>query len=116
MLNLTVRKVFALGPAAEGVASAVGNPTGGGAGAPTGPFGTGNAGSAGPAVHRYNLAISMSVRNVLNHNNPGPIIGNIASPLFGQANQPFASGVPGGTGFSESANNRRLELQARFTF
>src|SRR5262245_3670173 len=34
------------------------------------------------------LSISMSVRNLLNHTNPGPIIGNITSPLFGQANQP----------------------------
>jgi hypothetical protein len=43
----------------------------------------------------------------------GPIIGNITSPLFGQANQPA-----GGAGFifSEAANNRRLELQMRFTF
>ncbi|PWU01836.1 MAG: hypothetical protein C5B51_22210, partial [Terriglobia bacterium] len=38
--------------------------------------------------HRFNLTISMSARNLLNHNNPGPIIGNITSPLFGQANQP----------------------------
>jgi len=55
----------------------------------------------------------MSVRNLLNHANPGPIIGNITSPLFGQANQPA-----GGCGFifSEAANNRRLELQIRFTF
>ena len=63
-----------------------------------------------------NIIISMSVRNVLNHTNPGPIIGNITSPLFGQANQPAGSGYLGGTGFSEAANNRRLELQTRFTF
>jgi hypothetical protein len=55
----------------------------------------------------------MSFRNLLNHTNPGPIIGNITSPLFGQANQPAGSG---GFGFSESANNRRLELQMRFSF
>ena len=58
----------------------------------------------------------MAIRNVLNRNNPGPIIGNIESPRFGQANQPYGAGTPGGTGFSESANNRRLELQTRFTF
>jgi hypothetical protein len=55
----------------------------------------------------------MQIRNLTNHNNPGPIIGNITSPLFGLANQPAGSG--GGV-FSESANNRRLELQTRFTF
>jgi len=55
----------------------------------------------------------MQIRNLTNHNNPGQIMGNITSPLFGQANQPAGTG--GGV-FSESANNRRLELQTRFTF
>ena len=64
--------------------------------------------------HRYNLTISMSARNLLNHNNPGPIIGAITSPLFGSANQ--MQGGFGGGGFSENANNRRLELQVRFSF
>ena len=50
----------------------------------------------------------------LNHANPGPIIGNVTSPLFGRANQ--LSGGAGNGGFSEAANNRRLELQTRFTF
>jgi hypothetical protein len=66
--------------------------------------------------HRYNLTISLSTRNLLNHTNPGTIIGNITSPLFGQANQPAGAGTFGGTGFLETANNRRLELQTRFTF
>ena len=39
--------------------------------------------------HRYTLTISMAIRNLLKRNNPGPIIGNIGSPLFGQANQPY---------------------------
>ena len=64
--------------------------------------------------HRYNLNVSMSARNILNHTNPGPIIGNISSPLFGRANQ--VAGSLNGEGFSELANNRRLELQIRFTF
>ena len=82
--------------------------------------GRGHAGSGlariftAPADHRYNLIISMSVRNLLNHTNPGPIIGNISSPLFGLANQ--MAGAANGEGFSENANNRRLELQTRFTF
>ena len=70
-------------------------------------------GGGGSVNRRYTLTISMQIRNLTNHNNPGPIIGNITSPLFGQANQPAGSG--GGI-FSESANNRRLELQTRFTF
>ena len=56
----------------------------------------------------------MSVRNLLNQTNPGPIIGDITSPLFGLSNQ--AKVAPNGEGFSESANNRRLELQIRLTF
>ena len=70
----------------------------------------------GAGDHRFNLNLSLAIRNVLNHNNPGPIIGNITSPLFGQANQPAGAVNLGGTGFSESANNRRLEFQTRFTF
>ncbi|HTA45307.1 MAG TPA: hypothetical protein VK789_22825, partial [Bryobacteraceae bacterium] len=65
-------------------------------------------------ARKYNLTVAMSGRNLLNHNNPGPIIGNISSPLFGQANQ--IAGTPNGEGFLETANNRRLELQIRFTY
>lgn len=70
----------------------------------------------GAGDHRYSLRFSASFRNIINHNNPGPIIGNITSPLFGQANQPAGANTLGGTGFSESANSRRLELQARLSF
>jgi hypothetical protein len=115
-LNLRVGKTFAFG-SGEGHEAPSNIPGGG----PqrrdnTGVFVTGGGGQGAPArtSRRYNLTISMSVRNVLNHTNPGPIIGNITSPLFGQANQPAGSGGFGG--FSEAANNRRLELQTRFTF
>jgi len=75
------------------------------------PFGpeTGKAGN-----HRFSLMISMSARNLINHTNAGPIIGNITSPLFGLANR--MAGNLNGEGFSENANNRRLELQTRLTF
>jgi len=67
-----------------------------------------------PASRRFNLTLGMSARNLLNHNNPGPIIGNITSLLFGQANQ--VAGGPNGEGFSENASNRRLEMQLRFVY
>jgi len=67
-----------------------------------------------PAERHYTLSISLAIRNLLNHTNPGPIIGNITSPLFGQANQ-MAGGV-NGEGFSENADNRRLEMQMRLAF
>jgi len=65
-----------------------------------------------PTGRRYDLTASISARNILNHVNQGPIIGQITSPLFGQSNQ-----IAGGYGaWAENANNRRLELQMRFTF
>jgi hypothetical protein len=62
----------------------------------------------------YTFSVTMEMVNLLNHTNPGPIVGNVTSPLFGRANQP--SGGAGFAGFSEAANNRRFELQTRFTF
>ena len=93
-----------------------GNPGGGGGGGGNPAMGGGMGRVIGtPSTsRRYNLTISMSVRNLLNHTNPGPLIGNITSPLFGMANQ--IAGAPNGEGFSELASNRRLELQLRFTF
>ncbi|MCU1234637.1 MAG: Cna domain protein [Candidatus Solibacter sp.] len=64
--------------------------------------------------HRFNLSIGISIRNLLNHTNPGPIVGNITSPYFGFANQ--IAGGQNGEGFYETANNRRLESQIKFTF
>ncbi len=119
-VNLRLGKTFGFG-AERGGSSAAGGRSegrgGGGGGNPTMMAGGRGLGSfIGPAStsHRYNLSISMSARNVLNHTNPGPINGNITSPFFGRANQMF--GGLNGEGFSENANNRRLELQCRFTF
>jgi hypothetical protein len=120
ILNLRVAKIFTFGGAREASASSGGPPTPGGGDRrnTAGVFNTGaNAGpAAGAGNRRYSLSVSMSVRNILNHTNPGPIIGNITSPLFGQANQTAGAGSLGGTNFLENANNRRLELQVRFTF
>lgn len=119
MLNLRVGRTFRFGRVREGAAAAN---TGGGVGAggpdtrgaPASPFGVATAGQRNvSAARRFSLTISMQIRNVLNHDNPGAIIGNIASPLFGRANQPAGSST---AVFSESANNRRLELQTRLTF
>lgn len=127
-VNLRLAKTFGFGPNREGSGGGrdfggPGGPGGGGRG-PGGPPGGMRMGGGGPGGpmggifgggttnRRYNLTISISARNLFNHDNPGPIIGNINSPLFGQANS-----LAGGFGaFSENANNRRMELQARFTF
>ena len=114
-VNLRLTKLMEFGGKGEG--PVIPN-TGPGSGAPRPTPGVfnpsgGSAPSSAANGRKYTLSISMSVRNLLNHTNPGPIIGNITSPLFGQANQPAGSG---GFGFSEAANNRRLELQTRLTF
>jgi hypothetical protein len=115
-MNLRVGKTFGFGgergsgsSAASGSSSQPANP----AQAATG-RGLGGLIGAQPSSKRYSLIVSMSIRNLLNHTNPGPINGDITSPLFGQANQ--MAGNLNGEGFSENANNRRLELQIRFTF
>jgi hypothetical protein len=114
MLNMRIGRTFTFGSAHEGgAAPEAPGPDGGPRRVPTSPFGTGGGqGGTRSADRRYSLTISMQIRNITNHNNPGPIIGNVTSPLFGQANQPAGSGGV----FSESANNRRLELQTRLTF
>ena len=119
MLNMRVGRTFGFG-AHRGAVDLGSNPasipaSGGGQGGGTSgggnPFALRTGGATGTS--RYNLTISMQIRNLLNHNNPGPIIGTITSPLFGSANQ---SAGDGGGLFSENANNRRLELQTRLTF
>ncbi|MES1258421.1 MAG: hypothetical protein ABUS51_08320, partial [Acidobacteriota bacterium] len=63
-------------------------------------------------TRRYRLTLSISARNVLNYVNRGPVVGNINSPFFGESTQ-----IAGGFGaFGGSSNNRRLELQVRFSF
>ena len=114
--NLRVGRTWGFGPE-KGGGGAVrssrdsGPATGPALSAPTGNRGLFNQPST---PRKYNLTVAMSTRNLLNHTNPGPIIGNISSPLFGRSNQ--MSGTPNGEGFSEAANNRRLELQLRFVY
>jgi hypothetical protein len=90
MLNLRVAKTFAFGSPREGSITPMSGP--GGTGSRRGndnPFSMGGGaqgGTSSSSGHRYSLSISMSIRNILNHNNPGAITGNITSPLFGQAN------------------------------
>jgi hypothetical protein len=102
-LNLRIAKTIPLGPKVETKSAAVSSPPG-----LRGIF------SSPAATRRYSLSISASIRNVVNYANAGPIIGNITSPLFGYANQ--MAGNVNGEGFSENANNRRGELQIRFSF
>ena len=80
MLNLRVGRTFVFGSSMREASIAVA------------PAQTGGGGPVAAPSRHYQLTVSMQVRNLTNHNNPGPIIGSIASPLFGQANQPAGSG------------------------
>jgi hypothetical protein len=63
-----------------------------------------------PSNSRYNLTFSVNARNVFNNVNVATPIGNLGSPLFGHAND-LARGP-----YSSSTANRRIDLQAQFTF
>ncbi len=116
MLNLRFSKTWGFGAEKSSGGSVRSSRDGGVATGPALGVPQGNRGLFTPASspRKYNLTVAMSGRNLLNHDNPGPIIGNIGSPLFGRANQ--IAGTPNGEGFLETANNRRLELQIRFTY
>jgi hypothetical protein len=106
-VNVRVAKSFGFGPEKDvptGMTPGGGGRPGGGS--PGGIF------NSPLTSQKYNLTVAVQARNLLNHTNPGAIIGDITSPLFGQANS--LSG--GGGQLSENANNRRIELQARFNF
>jgi hypothetical protein len=82
LVNLRVAKTFGFGQAKEGGSRSSAPSPGGETRRNEGsPFSTGAVlqsmfGST-PTPRPYNLIISMSIRNVINHNNPGTIIGNI---------------------------------------
>ena len=62
--------------------------------------------------HRYNLTLSIMARNVLNHENLNAPVGVLTSPYFLQS-----TGITGGFGPEAVASNqRRLDLQLRFSF
>jgi hypothetical protein len=117
-LNLRVSKTFGFGQKKETAAS--GGPGGGGTfgrggGGPRGGGGGGDRGGGmfgggAPSNYRYNLTFSVNARNLFNNVNFGPPIGNLSSPLFGEANS--LAGQP----YSSSTANRRVDLQVQFTF
>lgn len=126
-LNLRVSKTFGFGRKAEAIAR--GGPggegghriglagpggehgrEGGGGGGHGGFFGGGGGGGSN---NRYNLTFSVNARNIFNKSNLANPIGNLSSPLFGQSNA--LAGGPFGGGFGGAAN-RRIDLQANFSF
>lgn len=72
----------------------------------------------GTSGKRYTLTLSVQARNLLNHVNPGFPIGDLSSDRFGLSNSLAGGGFggPGGGGGAGAANNRRIDLQLRFSF
>ena len=121
-LNLRLAKSFGFGPEVSGKSGAQlgGGPPGGGLPGGGGPRGGGGGGfgrgggglgGGGPATtRRYSLTFSVNARNVLNKVNAATPSGNLASSSFGQS-----IALAGGP-FSSAAANRKIELQAMFSF
>jgi uncharacterized membrane protein YgcG len=124
-LNLRLSKTFGFGQKKEPVSTGAGGgggtfgrgPGGPGGGGPRGGGGAGGGGMRGGGGFdgaannsRYNLTFSVSARNVFNNVNLATPIGNLSSPLFGEAN-----GLAGGP-YSSSTANRRIDLQVSFSF
>jgi len=77
--------------------------------APARPSGnTSGANTGGASSKRFQLNAGIQGRNWINHVNPGPPVGNLSSPFFGQA-----LNLQSGNG---STANRRLELSLRLSF
>ena len=126
-VNFRLAKTFGFGPELKSNAGGQtpGSPSGhnpaahaggGGGGGMVGFGGGGGPGHGGgmfgaaPTGRRYNLTLSINARNALNRVNPGTPIGVFTSPDFGRS-----ISLAGGP-FSSSAANRKLELQAMFSF
>jgi hypothetical protein len=120
-LNLRLSKTFGFRQKKEAVASGgpggpggstFGRGPGGGdhGGGPRGGGGGPMFGGGGSSNYRYNLTFSVNARNVFNNVNVGTPIGNLSSPLFGEANA--LAGQP----YSSPTANRRIDLQVQFTF
>jgi hypothetical protein len=119
-LNVRLSKTFGFGKKPETAADSSGGPGGRGPGGGRGGgdhghggglFGVGGFGGMGsPTDRRYNLTFSVSARNIFNVVNLAPPNGVLGSPFFGRANA-LAPGP-----FSSASANRRIDLQAQFTF
>ncbi len=121
-LNLRLAKTFGFGPEAAknngqqqgggagGGHTAGAHGGGGGGGGGFGGRGPGGGGLGAATTRRYSLTFSVNARNVLNKVNAATPIGTLTSLSFGQS-----IALAGGP-FSSAAANRKIELQASFSF
>jgi hypothetical protein len=114
-LNFRLAKTFGFGPKVKGTGNlgGPGGPGGRGGGGRGGPLFGGGPQMGGPGSdRRYNVTLSASVRNVFNKVNVGNPNGPwvLGSPFFDRYNT-----LQGGP-FSTGVANRRIDLQATFSF
>jgi hypothetical protein len=116
-VNLRLSKTFGFGREKQGAGGGEGR--GGGRG-PGGLGGRGLSGAGGgmggffgggsTTNRTYNLTFSIMARNMLNALNPGQPVGSLSSPFVTQS-----ISIAGGP-FSSASANRRVDLQAMFSF
>ena len=113
VMNLRLTKTFGFGPKTKS-ASGQGGPGGpGGGGHRGGPLfgGGGHMVMSSNSDRRYNLTLGISLRNAFNNVNVASPGGVLGSRYFGVSNA-----LQGGPFSPGSAANRRLDLQATFSF
>jgi hypothetical protein len=116
-INLRVSKTWGFGTTKfkgpSGGATSRGGYGGGGGGGRGGGGGGGFRGGFDTTTeHRYNLTLSVSARNILNHENLNTPNGALTSPYRFES-----TGITGGYGAESTASDqRRIDLQLRFTF
>jgi hypothetical protein len=109
-INLRVSRTWGFGTTKfEGPS---GGARAGGGGGRGGPGGGGPGGRGETTNHRYNLTLSVSARNAINHENLNTPNGSMTSPYFAES-----TGISGGFGAEATASNqRRMDIQLRFAF
>ncbi len=126
-VNLNVSKTFGFGGEKNTSANTNQSDQGGGRGGGGGGGGGGGRGGGGVAMmggggfgggsgrnSPYNLTLSMNFSNLFNKVNLGSPIGNLSSSRFGQSTSTAGGFGPFGGG--GNSGNRRIELQARFSW
>ncbi|HEX4168363.1 MAG TPA: carboxypeptidase-like regulatory domain-containing protein [Bryobacteraceae bacterium] len=109
-LNLRLSKTWGFGTTKFSGPS--GGARSGGGGRHGGGGGGGFRGDFASTEHRYNVSVGINARNILNHANLNTPNGALTSPYFLQS-----TGITGGYGAESTASNqRRIDLQLRFTF
>jgi hypothetical protein len=107
-VSVNVGRSFKFGRAIEPNAPPAGAPRTTDASAPQTPS------KPAPVQRPYTLAFSMNINNIFNRTNPGPLVGNMASPYFLKSpsgSSTFFFGPGGG-----SSGNRVISLRVRVSF